>query len=163
MERDEIVKETSAAFSGHRFIPVWERAALKAAVAATVANHYAEGIHNFICGMAVGFDLLAAEAVLDLKNRYRDMTLTAAVPFRNQPDRFSEADKGLYWHIMGKADRMVVLSEAYFEGCFLRRNDYMLHHASRLIVYFNGERKGGTFYTCRKALRLGLTVVNLYK
>ena len=56
---------------------------------------------------------------------------------------------------------MVCLSETYFDGCFLRRNDYMLERASHIIAYYNGEPKGGTFYTCRRAKRMNLEITNL--
>ena len=112
--------------------------------------------------MAVGFDMLAAESLLGFKAEYPDIRLTAVIPFRGQPCKFNPADKGRYQSILGKADNVVCLSETYFDGCFLRRNDYMLNHASHIIAYYNGEPKGGTFYTCRRAERMGLEITNLY-
>lgn len=51
---------TSAAFSGHRTY----RGDADAALRTTVRELYARGFRTFLCGMAVGFDLAAAEAVL---------------------------------------------------------------------------------------------------
>ena len=91
-----------------------------------------------------------------------DIRLTAVIPFRGQSCKFNPADKERYRSILGKADDMVCLSETYFDGCFLRRNDYMLERASHIIAYYNGEPKGGTFYTCRRAKRMNLEITNLY-
>lgn len=162
MEQIESQVTISTAFSGHRFIPYSQRERLRASLTKTVISHYKIGTCNFICGMAMGFDMLAAETVLALKNEYQDITLTAVVPFRNQFAKYSTEDKKRYQDIMGKADKVIILSETYYDGCFLRRNDYMLNHSSRLIAYFNGEKKGGTFYTWRKALQMGLPAANLY-
>ena len=38
----------------------------------------------------------------------------------------------------------------------------MLNHASHIIAYYNGELKGGTFYTCRRAEHMDLEITNLY-
>lgn len=34
----------------------------------------------------------------------------------------------------------------YYNGCLLKRNDYMLAHASGIIAYYDGKPKGGTFF-----------------
>lgn len=51
---------TTVAFSGHRTY----RGEADAALYAAVGELYARGYRTFLCGMAVGFDLAAAEAVL---------------------------------------------------------------------------------------------------
>lgn len=59
-------------------------------------------------------------------------------------------------------DDVIVLSEHYYNGCFLKRNDFMLDHVAALLAYFDGKPKGGTFYTVRNARRLGLQISNLF-
>lgn len=51
---------TTVAFTGHRTYGGQAAAALRA----TVGELYARGFRTFLCGMAMGFDLAAAEAVL---------------------------------------------------------------------------------------------------
>ena len=160
MIRTDITK--AAAFTGHRFIRYSDRQRLKTNLVRAITACYQSGVRHFLCGMAVGFDMLAAETLLAVKAEYPDIRLTAVIPFRGQPCKFNPADKGRYQSILGKADNVVCLSETYFDGCFLRRNDYMLNHASHIIAYYNGEPKGGTFYTCRRAERMGLEITNLY-
>ena len=50
---------TSVAFTGHRTY----RGAAADALRRTVGELYARGFRNFLSGMAVGFDLAAAEAI----------------------------------------------------------------------------------------------------
>ena len=152
----------AAAFTGHRFIRYSDRQRLETNLERAITACYQSGIRHFLCGMALGFDMLAAETLLAMKADHADIRLTAVIPFRGQPCKFNSADKGRYQSILGKADNVVCLSETYFDGCFLRRNDYMLNHASHIIAYYNGEPKGGTFYTCRRAERMGLDITNLY-
>jgi uncharacterized phage-like protein YoqJ len=65
-------------------------------------------------------------------------------------------------HFSDKVDDVVVLSEYYYNGCFLKRNDFMLNHVAALLAYFDGMPKGGTFYTVRNAKRLRLQICNLF-
>lgn len=160
MIRTDITK--TAAFTGHRFIRYKDRQQLKTNLERAITGCYHSGIRHFLCGMAAGFDMLAAETLLAMKADYSDIRLTAVIPFRGQSCKFNPADKERYRSILGKADDMVCLSETYFDGCFLRRNDYMLERASHIITYYNGEPKGGTFYTFRRAKRMNLEITNLY-
>lgn len=163
MEQTDIQKDYTSAFTGHRHIPYKDKAHLKDMIRQAVLACHQSGIRYFQCGMAAGFDLLAAEAVLEIKKEHPDIHLIAVIPFRNQPDRYSPMDKSRYLRVLEKADKAVVLSATYFDGCFLRRNDYMLGHSCRVIAYFNGEHKGGTYYTCKRAKRMGLGICNLYQ
>ena len=80
---------TTVAFTGHRTYC----GEASAALAAAIRGLHAHGFRTFLCGMAVGFDLAAAEAVLELRERVPGVRLVAAVPFRGQEMRFSPADR----------------------------------------------------------------------
>lgn len=110
----------------------------------------------------MGFDLLAAEAALSLQCELKDLQVIAVVPFRGQSDRWGKEEQAKYDAILRIVDDVVVLSERYYNDCLLRRNDYMVNRSSRLIAYFNGNPKGGTFYTVREAKQQGLDIVNLH-
>ena len=152
----------TAAFTGHRFIRYNDKQRLRTELERAITICYDSGIRHFLCGMALGFDMLAAETQLAMKADRPDIRLTAVIPFRGQSYRFNPTDKERYRSILGKADNVVCLSETYFDGCYLRRNDYMLNHPSHIIAYYNGEPKGGTFYTCRRAEHMDLEITNLY-
>lgn len=162
MENLFLKKEQSVAFTGHRLIPYGKLPILKATLRNTIIELYAKGYNNYYCGIAMGFDLLSAEVILSLKTEYKELRLIAVVPYRNQDERFSFTDKRRYRSILNRADETIILRENYCQGCLLRRNDYMLAHSNQVIAYFDGENKGGTFYTCRNAQAEGMPVINLF-
>lgn len=162
MENLFLKKEQSVAFTGHRFIPYGKLPILKAALKNAIIELYAKGYNNYYCGMAMGFDLLSAEVILSLKTEYKELRLIAVVPYCNQDERFSFADKRRYHSILNRVNETIILREDYCQGCLLRRNDYMLAHSNQVIAYFNGENKGGTFYTCRNAQAEGMPIINLF-
>ena len=162
MEKTRNIKAQSVCFSGHRLVPKDEREKLKRELRAEITKAYSRGVRNFYCGMALGFDTLAATAALSLQCELPDMRITAVVPFQGQSDRWTENDRELYEDILANVDEVVVLSRNYYDGCLLRRNDYMLKLSGGVIAYFDGQPKGGTYYTCKKAKSCGLDVINLY-
>ena len=101
------------------------------------------------------------KAILRKKN-LKELRLIAVVPYRNQEERFSFIDKRRYHSILNRVNETIILREGYRQGCLLRRNDYMLAHSNQVIAYFDGENKGGTFYTCRNAQAEGMPVINLF-
>ena len=111
----------------------------------------------------MGFDLLAAEAALSLPSELKDLRVKAVVPFRGQSDRWSKEEQDKNDANKSIEDDVEVLREQYYNGCLLRRNDYIVNRSSRHIAYFDGNHKGGTFYTVREAQRQGLDIVNLYQ
>ncbi len=155
-------KAVSVCFSGHRNVSFAKRKKLKQCLKLQIAKAYADGYRNFFCGMAMGFDLLAAEAALSLQSELKDLQVIAVVPFQSQSERWSLEVRAKYESILRIVDNVVILSERYYDGCLLRRNDYMIKRCTRLIAYFDGNPRGGSFYTVREGVRQGLEVVNLY-
>ena len=114
-------KSKSLAFTGHRTVPVERQDEIRARLVEAVSVAYKSGITCFYSGMAMGFDLMAAETVLSLKGRYPDIRFIAVVPFRRQNYRWPSMEKERYQKIISQADRVIVLSEYYF--CLLYTSD----------------------------------------
>ena len=68
---------------------------------------------RFYCGMALGFDMMAAEVVLSLKDKFPDIQLIAVVPFSGQSNRWTSSEQERYHRILAKTDKVVTLSENY--------------------------------------------------
>ena len=83
----------TVAFTGHRKERILQRCGnnplvltrIKEAVVRQVTELYRQGYKVYYTGMANGFDMAAAEAVLQVREEYGDIMLVAAVPFRKQP------------------------------------------------------------------------------
>ncbi len=53
------------------------------------------------------------------------------------------------------------VSQEYREGCMLKRNRYLVDHATCLLAVYNGEWRGGTAMTVRYARKLGREIIVL--
>lgn len=151
------IKSHTLAFTGHRRFDGGTIQPL----AEAVAMMYERGYRVFMSGMAVGFDLAAAECVIDYRTAHPDVRLCCVAPFRGQQSMYSATDCARYEQIMAVADDVVCLAEEYSNGCYARRNDFLVDNASAVIAYFDGS-KGGTHYTVRRAERNRLAVVNIF-
>ena len=107
-----------------------------------------EGVENFYNGMAMGFDLIAAEQVLELKKKFSNVKLVACVPCYGQEKYFSDEDKKRYAKVLKKADEVVTLSDHYYNGCMQKRDRYMADRADVMIAYCKKD-EGGAAYTVK--------------
>lgn len=148
---------TTASFTGHRDYDGSAGDALRR----TVGELYARGYRAFMSGMAVGFDLAAAEAVLDCRRSMPGVRLIAVVPFQGQESRFSTTDRECFSRILAAADEVVVLSPVFHRGCYTVRNDFLVDSASAVIAWYDGS-PGGTHYTVRRARRFGKELIYLH-
>lgn len=147
-------------FTGHRWIEPSLIPLLKLRLRKTAEELALGGISGFICGGALGFDTLAAETVLKLKNRLPELTLTLALPYRGQSDRWPRADRERYAAIRDMADEVICLSQEYTPYCMIKRNRFMVEHSSVCVCWLT-EASGGTAYTVSYAASRGLKVINL--
>ena len=115
-----------------------------------------EGYTTFYCGMALGFDMLALECLLDLKKRYH-VRIEACVPFPEQDKNFPFAEKKRYRKLLSACDVVRVISYEYFTGCFLTRDRYMVDRCDLLYAYCT-KTEGGTAYTVKYAKSKGVEV-----
>ena len=119
---------------------------------------YMYGCRHFICGMALGCDMYFAEAVLKLKEQHDDVSLEAAVPCRDQADKWPAAQQRRYKNLLDSCDKVNILQESYSPGCMERRNRYMVDNSSVMLACFDG-RPGGTMSTILYAERQGLKTI----
>ena len=108
----------------------------------------ARGADTFLCGMAIGFDLLAAETVLSLKRKNPQIKLIACIPCIGQEKYFSKTDQKRYVSAVKKADEQVILSDSYYRGCMQVRDKYMADRGDVMIAYCK-KKEGGAAYTVR--------------
>ncbi len=138
-------KEKICAFTGHRSLGEdFSFLKLKEAVEKALKKGY----RIFLNGMAMGFDLMAAETVLTYLDEYPDIRLIACLPCEEQNKYYSKEDKIRYDNVLLLAEKRL-LSKYYHKGCMLARNDYMVERADMLIAYCNKET-GGTAYTVKQ-------------
>lgn len=152
-----LVREQTAAFTGHRTY----RGEADELLCAAIRALHARGVGTFLSGMAEGFDLAAAEAVLALREELPDLRLVCVLPYSDHADHQKPTVRERYREVLLKADAVVPLSTNYYAACYHHRNDYLVDHASYLVAWYSG-RTGGTRYTVRRAHAAHLPVENLW-
>lgn len=153
--------ESRCCFTGHRAIPSDKSKELQQRVKDGIEYLYSNmGIKTYYAGGALGFDSLAAEAVIEQRREHRDVRLVIVIPCRDQAARWSAEQKARYEQIKASADEVICLAEHYFSGCMHQRNRYMVDH-SRVCICYLTERTGGTAYTVQYARERGLRIFNL--
>lgn len=122
-----------------------------------------EGCRTFYCGMAMGFDIIAAETVLAVKNAFSEpLKLICVLPFENQSYNFSPHWKTRFNSVLQKCDEKIILADKYFAGCYQERNIYMVDNSDYVITWFDGQC-GGTKNTIRYAKKIGRQIFNTYE
>ena len=116
MEKTEYIKANSVAFSGHRTIAENCKDEIRKKLRSKIRLLYAMGFTNFFCGMALGFDMLAAEEVISLKAELPKLKLIAVIPFEGQSERWSTREQDRYKSILAKADDSILLCRYYFKA-----------------------------------------------
>ena len=147
-------------FTGHRFLPENEKEKISLALESTVLSLIHSGYRYFGAGGALGFDTLAAQTVLRLRQNYPDIRLILVLPCVSQADKWPPADVAVYQEIMGQANKIVYTSHEYTAGCMFKRNRHLVDHSSVCICYLE-KSNGGTAYTVDYARKCGLKIINL--
>ena len=127
-----------------------------------ILNLINEGCRTFYSGMALGFDIIAAETILLLKEAYKNIELVCVLPFETQAESYSDSWKERYFSILEKCDRKIVLSDEYFKGCYQRRNEFMVDNCDFVLTWYDGKA-GGTRNTLNYATKKQRHIVNVNK
>jgi len=100
-----------------------------------------DGFKHFMCGGGMGFDMLAAQIIVDLKKSGHKISLELALPYRGEykppPKRY------LFSIIEANADKVSYVKEYYTKNCYIERNKYMVDKSALVVVYCR-EYWGGT-------------------
>lgn len=121
------------------------------------------GCLTFYSGMAMGFDIIAAECVLELSKAMNDFAvrLVCAIPFKSQSAKYPPEWKRRYDYILASADQIVLISNDYYPKCYFDRNRFMVDNSDFVLTWFDGS-PGGTKNTINYAESVFREVINLY-
>ena len=95
---------------------------------------------SLISGMAEGVDQIAALAALS-----EDIKLECYFAYKHKLSDIEQT-------IADKAAEVLFLEDKYSGGCFLRRDRRMIEDCDLLLVVWDGNPNGGTYYTYMNAL-----------
>ncbi len=150
----------TACFTGHREIPAGEQSNILRRTADAILSLYDRGYRTFCAGGALGFDTIAARAVIALRQKYPDIRLHLILPCRDQTAKWSAPDRLLYETIKREANEITYTAESYTRDCMLKRNRQLVEESSVCICYLK-KRTGGTAYTVNYAEQKGLQIIEI--
>ncbi len=129
----------------------------KARLRDTIEGLIGQGYAHFISGGALGMDMFAAEAVLDLKHDYPWIILEMVSPFDTQAAKWTPEYQARHTRLFDEADMITVISHEFTRACLFRRNRYMVDNADLLLAAYGGL-PGGTAMTVDYAHEMDVPV-----
>lgn len=153
-------RNKTCCFTGHRKIPFLQAAGIRRRLEQAIEESIQKGYLYFGAGGALGYDTIAAQTVLKLREKYPQIKLILVLPCKTQTRGWKQADIDEYERIMAAADKVTYTSEEYTRGCMHKRNRHLVDNSSLCICYLT-EGSGGTAYTVDYAKKKGLRVVNI--
>ena len=155
------MRSKTACFTGHREL-YHSRTEIYESTKRSVEELIQKGYCYFGAGGARGFDMLAAQVVLELKRQYAQIHLILVLPFQNQYEKeiaWTVEEIAEYHHLQEQASKVVILSNSYERGIYYKRNRHLVDASSACIAYLV-RPTGGTAYTVEYANRQGVQVIN---
>ncbi len=153
---------TTVCFTGHRDIPAELRPIISELLGEVLMGLYNRGARIFKAGGAIGFDTMAAHAVIDLKAKTEDpdikLCLCLAAP--GQAKSFSKYDEIIYNMVKDNSDFVTYASDKLTSESYYARNRALVEGSDVCVAYCTAQR-GGTYYTCKYALTNGVEFMNI--
>lgn len=135
---------------------------MKSLLREEILNKINAGVTRFIAGGAIGFDALAAEQVIDIKNEYQEIQLVLYLPCKNHFAKWIQKEIERFDEIMRNADEIKYVYEGkYIPGCMQMRNREMVKDSDCGIVYLAKRLNSGSAQTVAFANEKGIPLVNI--
>lgn len=150
----------TAFFTGHRAIDKHTEEQIAFVLDHLLKTMVNSGITKFYAGGALGFDTIAALAVLRLKTNFPEVSLELILPCRDQSKLWSAADASVYEYILNNADRVEYIASSYNSICMHERNNRLVELGD-IGVAFLEHSGGGTSYTVNHALKNDKEIINV--
>ncbi len=156
-------KSKTVCFSGHRQEKLPDNGNLRSTkMKAILSMLYYEiyqsiedGYETFIAGGSRGIDLMAAELVYQFIHQGKKIRLVTAMPHPDFGNNFKGDDLFMRGNALIESELVINVSDKCHEGCYSKRNKFMVDHSSRLIAVVS-DWQSGTGQTIRYAQQSGI-------
>ncbi len=155
-----IEKAKACCFTGHRIIAKQFRENLPYQLKNQICHLIKAGVTDFITGGALGFDTIAAQTILSMRQDFPQIRLILALPCKDQDKHWKEPNRQQYQNICNSADEIYYISEKYSPTCMMKRNRFMVDHSSHCVFYLTNQRSG-TYNTVAYAMEQDLELYNI--
>lgn len=154
------MRSKTVCFTGHRVLPTEKIPEISKCPEDTPVALIEQGCCYFGAGGALGFDTLAAQTILRLRERYPQFRPIQVLPCLSQTQGRPQENINTYEEIKCCADKVTYTSEHYFRGCMQKRNRHLVDNSSVCICHLT-KPTDGTAYTVSCARRCGLRIINI--
>ena len=153
-------RQYTCCFTGHRDIPSGREKEIWLRVNVRLQQLLHQGVRYFGVGGALGFDTLAAENLLALRNYDNRIKVILVLPFYGYQNKWTPKQRARAAHIEKHADKVVYCCSSPSRSAFLIRDRHLVDNSAYCIGYCT-RNFGGTAYTMRYAMHTGLQVWNI--
>ncbi len=115
------------------------------------------GFTHFISNFEDVVDLLFADIVIELMDKYPNITLEATI---SHLERLNITNI-CYRRMLDKCKIVNITSRKYYEGCFLERNGLIINFSQMVISVFDGKDINETIHTMNYVKSLGKEVIEI--
>ena len=147
-------------FTGHRQLPLNEQANIADKLERVIAGLYQQSVRYYGAGGALGFDTIAAQAVIRLREQCPGMKLILVLPCLTQARKWKPENVAEYERIKTQADKIVYTAQQYTPDCMHKRNRHLVDNSGICVCYLT-RSGGGTHYTVNYAKEQGLEVIHI--
>ena len=148
-------------FTGHRDLPTGQEEMIAGKAREVLARLIGEGVAEFRVGGAVGFDMIMAELLLELRDEERKpIQVISIIPYPAWRTKWGTAEKERQEKILRRSDRVIWIRQHYCRGIYMIRNRALADGAQYCVAWC-GRENGGSAWTVRYAKKNGIKVFNL--
>lgn len=148
-------------FTGHRILSEPVRLQLADRLDELLPQMVKAGFRTFLSGGALGFDLMAAKAVLKLRKRRKHIRLIFVLPCMEHTEKWRCGDARHFQDLLVQAGESICLYDSYRQNCMKKRNLFMVQHSACCVSALRNNRATGTAQTVRLAVDHEIPVHNL--
>lgn len=118
------------------------------------------GVKYFGVGGAIGFDTLAAQLLMQLRdNEAQNIKIILVCPFPEFTSKWTVEQQKMFGLMYSKYDKVVYVDQVGSREAYLKRDRHLVD-CSRYCIAYCTRDYGGTAYTVRYAQKHGVQVFN---
>ncbi len=156
-------EQQTCCLTGHRVIPPGEEKKIMVRARNILLRLIREqNVRYFGVGGAVGFDMMAAEYLLDLKShKEHQLKIISVLPYPawRETEDWTDELRRREESILRACDKVVYVRPEFETGVFLLRDRKLVDGSAYCVSYCNRPRTG-TAYTVKYAMDRGVKVFN---
>jgi uncharacterized phage-like protein YoqJ len=153
---------TVAMFTGHRYIEIQN---INSKVKEISLSLIEKGVNQFLVGGALGFDCVAGEEIIRIRQDKPEIMLTVVLPcnFCLFTLKWNERQRTRINALLQRAGEVITLQKDFTPDCYKKRNQYLVNNSRYCVCCYNPNNfKSGTGQTVRMAEKRGLEIINLF-